>query len=215
MKISNRLKSVAGLVTSNDIIADIGCDHAYLDIYLVKNKIVKKSFVTDINEGAINNGINNIKKYHLDSQITAIKSDGIKDIPSDINTLIISGMGSSTIIKILSNKKLKQINKLIIQSNNDYFILRKYITSKGYYISHESAVYDNGKYYINIVFLRGEKKYSLKELTYGPLLMYSNKEYFKHLYGKQMNILDNIPKYKLLTRFEMKQKSRLLRRLSK
>ena len=40
MKISNRLKSIAGLITEKDVIADIGCDHAYLDIYLVKNKIV-------------------------------------------------------------------------------------------------------------------------------------------------------------------------------
>ena len=86
-------------------------------------------------------------------------------------------MGSSTIIKILSNPKLKQIDKMIIQSNNDYYILRKFITSKGYFISHESAVYDNGNYYINIVFLKGHKKYNLKELTYGPILMYSNKNY--------------------------------------
>ena len=39
MKISNRLKSIAGLIIDSDKVADIGCDHALLDIYLVKNKI--------------------------------------------------------------------------------------------------------------------------------------------------------------------------------
>ena len=52
MKISNRLKSIAGLVTEKDVIADIGCDHAYLDIYLVKNKIVPKAYVSDVNLNA-------------------------------------------------------------------------------------------------------------------------------------------------------------------
>ena len=53
MKISNRLKSIAGLVTEKDVIADIGCDHAYLDIYLVKNKIVPKAYVSDVNLNAL------------------------------------------------------------------------------------------------------------------------------------------------------------------
>ena len=35
-----------------DVIADIGCDHAYLDIYLVKNKIVPKAYVSDVNLNA-------------------------------------------------------------------------------------------------------------------------------------------------------------------
>ena len=53
MKISNRLKSIAGLITEKDVIADIGCDHAYLDIYLVKNKIVPKAYVSDVNLNAL------------------------------------------------------------------------------------------------------------------------------------------------------------------
>ena len=56
MKLSNRLKSIASLVTNEDIIADIGCDHAYLDIYLVKNKIIDKAYVSDVNYSALNNG---------------------------------------------------------------------------------------------------------------------------------------------------------------
>ena len=35
MKISKRLKSLAGLITLDDKVADIGCDHALLDIYMV------------------------------------------------------------------------------------------------------------------------------------------------------------------------------------
>ena len=59
MKISKRLQSLAGLVANDDIVADIGCDHALLDIYLVLNNIVPKVLICDINENALNNGIIN------------------------------------------------------------------------------------------------------------------------------------------------------------
>ena len=176
MKISKRLQSLAGLVAKEDIVADIGCDHALLDIYLIENNILSKVLVSDININALNNGINNIKKHHLEAKIEAKLGPGIETLTSDINTLIISGMGASTIIKILSHPNIKQINKLIIESNNDHFILRCYLCANGFYISHESVIYDSGQYYINIVFLRGNKKYSLKELKYGPLLINANKD---------------------------------------
>lgn len=213
MKISKRLKSLAGLITLDDKVADIGCDHALLDIYMVKNNITEKVFIADISENALENGIKNVKKYHLEDKITAKCGNGLDVINKDIDTVIISGMGASTIIKILSNSKLNQIKKLIIQSNNDHYLLRRFLTNKGFYIAHEAVIYDNGKYYINIMFQRGFKKYSKKELIYGPILIDSNKEYFNYLLKKQTGILENIPKYKIITRLKMRKKVFFLKRL--
>lgn len=213
MKISKRLKSLAGLVTLDDKVADIGCDHALLDVYMIKNNITKKVLIADISENALENGIKNVKKYHLEDKITAKCGNGLDVITDEIDTVIISGMGASTIIKILSSNKLKQIKKLIIESNNDHFLLRKFLINNGFYISHEAVIYDNGKYYINIMFQRGFKKYSKKELIYGPILMNSNKEYFNYLLKKQTGILENIPKYKIITRIKMRKKVFFLKRL--
>jgi len=151
MKLSLRLKSIANLVDSNDVVADIGCDHAYLDIYLVMNNIVPKTLACDINRKALDMGINNIKKYGLEDKIATKLCDGITGISKDINTLIISGMGTSTIIKILSNDNVKNINKVITQSNNDYYELRKYMVNNGFYISYEESIFDKDKYYVNIL----------------------------------------------------------------
>lgn len=213
MKISKRLKSLAGLITTDDKVADIGCDHALLDIYMVKNKITNKVLIGDISENALENGINNIKKYHLENKITAKCGNGLDIITDEIDTIIISGMGASTIIKILSSNKLKQIKKLIIQSNNDYFLLRRFLTNNGFYISHEAVIYENGKYYINMMFLRGFKKYSKKELIYGPILMQSNKDYFNFLLKKQTGILENVPKYRIFTRAKMRKKIFYLKKM--
>ena len=40
INLSKRLKEIANLMDKNSVIADIGCDHALLDIYLIQNKIL-------------------------------------------------------------------------------------------------------------------------------------------------------------------------------
>lgn len=180
---------------------------------MVKNNITEKVLIADVSENALENGIKNVKKYHLEDKITAKCGNGLDVINNDIDTVIISGMGASTIIKILSSSKLNQIKKLINQSNNDHYLLRRFLTNKGFYIAHEAVIYDNGKYYINIMFQRGFKKYSKKELIYGPILIDSNKEYFNYLLKKQTGILENVPKYRIFTRMKMRKKVFFLKRL--
>ena len=60
IKLSKRLSAIASFVLNNAVIADIGCDHALLDIYLSKNNIIKKSFAIDITKGALNQADKNI-----------------------------------------------------------------------------------------------------------------------------------------------------------
>ena len=57
MKINDRLKKIGDLVEANSFCLDVGCDHALLDIYLVKKNekesldnlkdTIKDSIVTD------------------------------------------------------------------------------------------------------------------------------------------------------------------------
>ena len=67
--LSKRLKSLVKYVLKTDNIIDIGCDHALLDIYLVKNGIIEKLIVSDVHKEALNCGISNIKKEGLTEKI--------------------------------------------------------------------------------------------------------------------------------------------------
>jgi len=142
--ISNRLKSLTKYIDSTDKIIDIGCDHALLDIYLIKNNIVDNIMVSDVSENALEQGIENINKYNLNDYIEARCGNGLEVLDSNdiINTVIISGMGTNTILNILNNKYLNNINKLVIQSNKDYDLLRKGIVELGFKISAEEVVLD-------------------------------------------------------------------------
>jgi len=94
IKISKRLNVIADLVEDNSRIVDIGCDHGLLDIYLVQTKKNIKVIASDINENALSNAINNIKKYKLDNVIKTVISNGLNNIDTtNLDTIIISGMG--------------------------------------------------------------------------------------------------------------------------
>ena len=90
------------MVDKGNNIYDIGCDHALLDIYLAINND-NHCTASDINQNALNNAIKNIEKYHLSDKIDTVISDGLKNITlKEDSTIILSGMGSRTIIDILS-----------------------------------------------------------------------------------------------------------------
>ena len=192
--IDDRLKSLIKYIDSEDLVIDIGCDHALIDIYLIKNNILNNIIISDISINALNQGILNIKKNKLDNKIDARCGNGLEVLNEfdNINTILISGMGTNTILKILDNKYLNKINKLIIQSNKDYYLLRKEITKLGFMISDEEVIVSNNKMYINIVFIRGNKKYSDIELKYGISNMKNKKIYYEYLINKYQNILLSI-----------------------
>jgi len=194
MNISKRLKVIGDLVPDNSFILDIGCDHALLDIYVVtKNKNVK-AIASDINEGPLKQAKANIKKYNLEEKIEIKKGDGLETYKKEVDTLVLSGLGSTTIVDILSKKKeiLKDIKRLIISSNNDYYYLRKSIVNLGFKIIKEEIVYDKGKYYPIIVFEQGKEKYNNFELKYGPKLLKQKNQVLKKYLEIQQNKLEKI-----------------------
>ena len=183
--LSKRLEAVASLITTDSII-DVGCDHGYLDIYLTKKGI--NCLAADISINALNAAITNFKKYNLD--IPTICTDGLNNIDiKDTDTIVIAGLGTDTIIKIL-NKSIT--NDLVILTHNHLEKLRRYVVSLGYYIDREIFVIDNNKPYLVIKFKYGKSNYSNYDYIIGPVI--NDKEYFNYLISKYTKILNNIPK---------------------
>ena len=142
---NDRLNAVADMVPTNSFILDVGCDHAYLPIILIKSGKCKKAYASDISVNAISNAKENILHYNLTDKIDLFCTDGINHIPKDYDTLIICGMGTKTIKSILDGQNLPSI--IILCSNNDHYELRKYMQKIGFKIDSEIVVFDKGKYY--------------------------------------------------------------------
>lgn len=211
-KLSKRLESLALLVDKKDKLVDVGCDHGLLSIYLVQNKLCEKVIASDVNQNALNSAIKNISLRKLD--IETVLSDGIDNVNlKGINTLVISGMGTSTILHILRDaKKLKNIKKLILQSNNDHELLRLELNRKGYFLESETVLKDKGKWYITMLFVKSDKVNTSKEIKYGYL---NNKEYNEYLVNSYKTIFKKIPLYSFKAKINSYINYRNLKRVTK
>ena len=190
-KLTKRLESLISFFEKKDSLVDIGCDHAYLSIYLKKNDLVKDVVCSDISKSALSGAISNIEKEKLD--IKTYVSDGIDNIPMDkINTILISGMGTRTITHILKDSyKIAHVTKVVIQTNNNYEEMRRFMNDSGYYLKEEKEILDNDIWYINMLFVKSKKKNTEKELKYGYL---SNVDYQNYLINYYDKIIFQIPK---------------------
>ena len=216
IKLSERLKSIADFIDNNSNIIDIGCDHGLLDIYLVQSKENIKIIASDINNNALANAIKSIKKYKLENTIKVIQSNGLNNIDTtNMDTIVIAGMGAHTITGILYNNlnKLKNINTIVLQSNNDIDFLRKKIVSIGYYIEKENLIKEKNIIYTIIKFKKGHKHYTRKELYFGPILIKENSKLFQEKkeleYNKLKQIYKLIPKNHIHHRIKTLLKIRL------
>ena len=196
MKIGERLECIAKLVPCEAKVIDVGTDHAYLPVYLVKNKIVQKAIASDIVEGPCNAAKNTVRHYGLDENIEVRKGSGLKTINSgEVNVAIIAGMGGTTIISILTEsfEIAKKMNRIILQPMNGSNKLRQWLVQNKWVIIDEEIVLENKKIYNIIVVERGENS-PLTEIQsiVGPVILESN----HFLKEKYLNNL--IEKYKYL-----------------
>lgn len=209
MNISKRLRVIGDLIPNNSFILDIGCDHALLDIYVVsKNKNIK-AIASDLRSGPLKLARENIKKYNLEKEIKLVQGNGLEAYEKCVDTVVMSGLGTSTIIEILEKRKevLKEIKRLVISSNNDCYMLRKTISKLGFRIKEEQVVIDKNKYYPIIVFEKGYAKYNFYELKYGPFILKSkNKneiDYLLHQREKLVKIKKSLGRKYFLKRIKI------------
>lgn len=195
---NNKLLSIANFIAKDDVVLDIGTDHAYLPIYLMQNNLCKNVIASDINENALHQAKKNIKKANL--KIQTILADGfigVNDI--SINTVVIAGVGAHTILNIIKNAP-SNITKYILSSNNNHYFLRKELVSFGLFVQEEIVVNDNNKYYVIMLVKKNKRKMKRLDLKYGT---FNNKDYYNYLLKKEGQLRKKIPAHKLIARFKI------------
>ena len=213
MKINNRLKLVGDYVDKGSVPLDIGCDHAKLSIYLLKEKNFPFVYASDNKIGPLNQAKENVNYYNLADKIKLIKAEGLNSLNDKIDTITVTGMGGLTINKMfLENKnKLTNIKTIILSPNNFIKEVRETINKLGYYLKDEELVEESNKLYHILVFSKGNKTYSDKELYLGPILMTKNKEIIKKYYRNELSNINNL----LLNNSIPKERQEELRKIKK
>ena len=203
MRISNRLEALTFFVPYNSKVIDVGTDHALLPIYLIENDLVCNPVIASDNKyGPLETAKKNISMYDLQSKISLCLSDGLKEVESDFDCVIIAGMGGSLISKILndSKEKLEKVKTLILQPNNSEFAVREFLKNNNFKITNEMIVYEDDHYYTIIVAEHGENDYDDYDLLYGPILRREKSINFLDMLNKKADKL-----YEIIQKYENKE----------
>ena len=150
IKLSKRMKAVAGMVTPGNTLADIGTDHGYVPIALLQREKIPSAIAMDINKGPLSRAYDNIKNTGLEDKIQTRLSDGVQALePGEAETILIAGMGGELIIKILTKGEIvcRSAKELVLQPQSDLSKVRKYLRLHNYKIVDEDMVFEDEKYY--------------------------------------------------------------------
>ena len=160
LPISNRLLACCNYVNQDDRVADVGCDHGYLSIYLLTHSIARSAIASDVNEQPLLSAVHNAEKFGVRDRMEFYLSDGIRNIPRDFTVMVCAGLGADTMISILESApwlKNKRY-RLILQCQSKTPTLRRYLFESGWRIAEESTVRD-GKFLYTVMEVWWEPEY--------------------------------------------------------
>lgn len=201
MRISKRIREIEKMIPTGSIVADIGCDHAYLDVLAVKNKRALKSYACEVAVGPLERAKNTIHLYHCEDQVIPILSNGLERVPNDANVCVIAGMGFETMRTILSDHDLSQFSMMILQPNCDVDLLRRWLIEHDWFITDEKMVHE-GHYYTILAAMKGNDEYSEEDYVFGKFLHDETfKEYWMFRKERIEQILPQLNDEKLIKEF--------------
>lgn len=197
MVIKGRLALIAKKVPECGTVCDVGTDHAYVPINLIKKNICKKVIATDIKQGPILVAEKNIKSNRLGQMIETRVGNGLKPLKEgEADVLIISGMGGILITEILEEgiNKAKDAKLIILQPMYGIDIARKWLYKNGFCILDEELVEDLDRIY-NVIVARWDGCEDVDDDVYyyvGKELIEKKDPLLKTLLERNIRIIEKI-----------------------
>ena len=172
--LSKRLERVAAHVPAGARLADIGSDHGYLPVALMRRGAISAAVAGEVALTPFHAAERTVRESDLEQHIRVRHANGLAAIePGDgITAISVCGMGGETIRDILDSGKayLSGQERLILQPNGGEQPLRQWLMDNSYRILCEEVLRENRFDYEVIVAERAESvKYSAEQLYFGPL----------------------------------------------
>lgn len=161
MILSKRLTTIASLVPVGSRVADVGTDHGYTPIYLVKNGVAVSAIAMDVRSGPLSRAAEHVREYGFEEKIELRLSDGLQALQAgEVDTVIISGLGGPLMIDILTRGQqvAQTVDTFVLSPQSDIPGVRVYLREHGYRIDKEVFLKEEGKYYTVMVVTHGSSR---------------------------------------------------------
>ena len=195
-KLGARLQSACAYLTAGGTVADIGTDHAYLPIEIIKKGLSQRAVACDINRGPIESARRNIEAAGLADRIDTLQTDGLHGVecfhPTDV---MIFGMGGELIVRILSEAPWVKDGGigLILQPMSHAEILRRWLSENGFSILGETLTWEDQYYQTIYARFSGETDMlTEEELFFGREILASDSPLLEGYLTSRAKTLENV-----------------------
>lgn len=197
------METVISFVDSKTTVADVGTDHGFIPIELVRRGLAAGAVAMDVRQGPLKQAREHIRQHGLEEKIETRLGDGVEKLkPGEADTVVIAGMGGQVMIHILENGRhlWRSVRHWILSPQSELDKVRRFLHRNGFDITKEKMVEDEGKYYtvMDVVF-GGDRKGPREELTqiqylYGPRLIENRDQVLMEFLGREVRQLAQIAK---------------------
>ncbi len=150
MELSKRLAAIAGFAPAGCAVADVGTDHGYVPICLVKEGVAKRALAMDVRKGPLARAEEHIRAYQLEGRVETRLSDGLAQLrEGEADKVIIAGMGGGLMVRILEGRAHLNgcIHTYVLSPQSDWGLVRRYLRREGMRILREEMIEEDGKFY--------------------------------------------------------------------
>jgi tRNA (adenine22-N1)-methyltransferase len=179
-KLSKRLQAIVDFVPPVEVVADIGCDHAYVAISLILNQKADFAYGIDNKTEPLKVALNNVLAYQLKSKISLLKNPISESIRS-LDGCIIAGVGKDSAVAILNEfeTNFQDSTYICLQVNAQVIDMRIHMKERGYKLVDEIVV-DDKKHYVITLYEKGLEIHEGPQLLIGPYLLKNIDKYAKY-----------------------------------
>ncbi len=197
MELSRRLTALIHMAGSGDTVADVGCDHGFVSIALIREKKYRRAIAMDIRQDPLARAREHVQEAGLKEEIALRLSDGLDKLaPGEADAILIAGMGGPLMISILERgeETARRAQKLILSPHSEWGLFRRFLLSHGYRIEAEEMLQEEGKYYLLLQVKpvpEGEepKIWKPEEVAYGKILLEKKDPVLRQYLGGRREVL--------------------------
>lgn len=145
-----RLLAAAGLVRKGSVVADIGCDHGKLAVYLAQSGIAPRVIAADVRPMPLAKARALTEQTGCAGAVECRLGDGLSVLQGpEADDIIIAGMSGETMVDILAAapEQRREGLRLVLVPATRQAEIRRWLCQNGFAIVSDTAVADAGRVY--------------------------------------------------------------------
>jgi tRNA (adenine22-N1)-methyltransferase len=140
------------------VLVDVGTDHALLPIAAVERGVAARAIASDLREAPLRAARQSVLSSLARERLLLLREDGLSALARDaVDAVSMAGMSGELMVELCqaSAHVLDGVTQLVLQPNSDAVVVRAWALQRGWHLSQERMVLENGQFFTLCAFRPG------------------------------------------------------------